>query len=145
MQRLGGIVALLVGVSATCYSYLVLPLGSLSNPGPGLWPLVVSVVILLASLALLIVEGQGANYERFTARTRLVVLGLISLGLFVILLEWIGFTVPAFLTFVFWLKALGGESWRLTLIVAVLSAAVLHVLFINLLGVPLPRIVFQFQ
>ncbi len=142
MYRLAGVIPLIIGVFVICYSYL-LSLGSLTQPGPGLWPFVVGVVILLSSIALLVVERDGEDYERFTSRTRLVGLGLISLGLFVLLIEWTGFTISSLLLLAFWLRFLGKESWRSTIGISVLSTAGFHLLFIELLGVPFPEITFS--
>lgn len=139
MYRLGSIVPLLLGVFGLCYSYFLLPLGRLTNPGPGLWPFIVSAFIVLASLILLVTDRDREDYERFTARTRYVGLGIVSIGLFIVLFKQIGFIIPGFLTLVFWLRFLGKESWRMTLIVSVLVTIGFYLLFVTLLGIPLPE------
>jgi len=69
-------------------------------------------------------------------------LGVLSLGVFVVLFDVVGFQIPTLLLFVFWLKFLGGESWRTTLIISMLSTIGFYVLFVTLLGIPLPRLTF---
>lgn len=139
MYRLSGIVVLLLGIFSLVYSYSSLSLGGLGRPNPGLWPFLVSVVIILSSVALLITERDGRDYERFTARSRFIGIGILSLGVFVVLFAWVGFIIPAFITLAFWLRFLGGEPWRVTLIVSALCTAGFYVLFVPVLGVPFPN------
>lgn len=134
---LGGIVPLALGICALAYAY-TLSLGGLTNPGPGLWPFLISVAIILFSITLLVTESGAEDYERFTRGIRTIALGIVSLAAFVLLFALIGFIVPGFLTFVFWLRFIGGESWRLTLIVASLSTAAFYLVFAVLLSVPFP-------
>jgi putative tricarboxylic transport membrane protein len=138
VYRIGSIAPLSLGVVCLLYSYS-LSLGRITNPGPGLWPFVVSAVIVLASLVLLVTERDGSEYEGFTSRTWLVAAGVVSTGLFIYLFQWFGFIVPAFLTLVFWLRYLGKESWKLTLSIAVAVTVGFYLLFATLLGIPLPE------
>ena len=137
MYRIGSIAPLLLGIACLFYSYS-LSLGRITNPGPGLWPFTVSAVIVVASLVLLITE-RSEDYERFTGKTWLVVAGALSTGVFIYLFQWFGFIVPAFLTLAFWLRFLGKESCKMTLIVAVVVTAGFYLLFATLLGIPLPE------
>jgi putative tricarboxylic transport membrane protein len=138
VYRIGSIAPLILGTVCLLYSYS-LSLGRITNPGPGLWPFVVSAVIVLASLVLLVTERDGSEYERFTSRTWLVAAGVVSTALFIFLFQWFGFMAPAFLTLVFWLKALGKESWKLTLSVAVVVTVGFYLLFATLLRIPFPE------
>jgi putative tricarboxylic transport membrane protein len=138
VYRIGSIAPLLLGVVCLFYSYS-LSLGRITNPGEGLWPFIVSAVIVLVSLQLLVTERDGREYEGFTSRTWLVVAGALSTGVFIYLFQWFGFLVPAFLTLAFWLRFLGKESWKMTLIVAVVVTAGFYLLFATLLGIPLPE------
>lgn len=138
MFRVGSIVPLLLGAVCIFYSYS-LSLGRITNPGPGLWPFVLSAVIVMASLVLLFTERSGEDYERFTGKAWLVAAGAVSTGVFIYLFQWFGFIVPGFLTLVFWLRFLGKESWVLTLSVATLVTVGFYLLFATLLGIPLPE------
>jgi putative tricarboxylic transport membrane protein len=141
MHRIGGAITLVLGILALVYSY-TLSLGSLSNPAPGLWPFVISGVIVGCSIMLLITERDGRDHERFTSGVRRIIFGVISLSIFIMLFEWFGFAIPGLLTFVFWLRFIGNESWRSTLTISVLATAAFYVVFVLLLGVPFPRGVF---
>lgn len=132
-----GVLTLLVGVYALAYSYS-LSLGELTSPGPGMWPFVISAVIILCSIMVLVTERSSEDYEQITSRARVIGLGLLSLGVFILLFEQIGFIVPALLTLAFWLRFIGEESWRLTGIITILATAGFYVVFVVLLGVPFP-------
>lgn len=138
MYRLVSAIPLLIALFAGYYSLTSLSLGELTEPGTGLWPFIVSGLLFLSSVALLATELNDDDYERFTSNAWVVALGTLSVGLFILLLGRIGFIVPGFLTLVFWLRFLGRESWRSTLIISVLSIAGFYLLFVMLLGIPLP-------
>lgn len=142
LYRIASIAPLLLGVVCLVYSY-TLSLGRITNPGPGLWPFIVSAVIVIASVVLLFTERDNEEYEPFTQKTRLVVTGAVSVGVFIYLFQWFGFIVPSFLTLVFWLRFLGKESWVLSLGVAALVTAAFYLLFATLLGIPLPESIVQ--
>ncbi len=129
---------LVVGVLFMASAYqLSLSLPMQSGPGPGLWPFLVSGVMVASSVVVLFTD-RSENYERFTGRIKVIGLGLASLVVFIVAFAFLGFILPGFLTLAFWLRYLGGESWRTTLLLSVLFTAVFYVLFVLLLGVPFP-------
>ncbi len=136
-----GAVPLVIGSVAMVYS-LGLGFGSPTDPGAGLWPFVTSMVLTVSAIVLLIFgRGLGEDYEQFTRGSRIIGLGVLSLGVFVFLFQRVGFELPSLLIFVFWLRFLGGETWRTTIIVSVAATASFYVLFIVLLGITsLPHI-----
>jgi putative tricarboxylic transport membrane protein len=138
VYRLGSVVSLLLGIFALVMAYS-LRIGEFTRPGPGLWPFLISVTIVLSSIALLATERDARDYERLTARTKFIVFGLLALGVFILLFLQIGFIIPGFLTFVFWFRFLSREPWGLTLIIAVLCTAGFYIVFDVLLGVPFPE------
>lgn len=135
----GSLVPLCIGVVSLVYT-IRLGVGSPTAPGPGLWPLVVSAVLTATSVVLLIFGRRTEDYEKFTRRALAIALGVVSLGLFVVLFQRVGFELPTLLVFVFWLRFLGGEPWRTTILVATGATAAFYVLFIVILGTPLPHI-----
>ncbi|GAA3699452.1 tripartite tricarboxylate transporter TctB family protein [Nonomuraea antimicrobica] len=139
-QVAAAVVALAVGVCGAIGSY-ALGLGRLTQPGPGLWPFAVSVVIVVLSAAL-VATGRGlTDSERFSRSSLLTAAGLVSLVLLAALLPLIGFEIPSLLLMFVWLRWLGGESWRSAVIVSVASVAAFYLLFVVLLQVPLPHLV----
>jgi putative tricarboxylic transport membrane protein len=58
--RVAGLAALAVGIAAALGARH-LGLGSLTDPGPGLWPLVVSGVLVIAGAAVAVRPGDDAE------------------------------------------------------------------------------------
>ncbi|MFF5992665.1 tripartite tricarboxylate transporter TctB family protein [Prauserella flavalba] len=128
--------ALVFGVGAAFLSTR-LSLGSFTDPAPGLWPFIVSALIIVTAAALLFTE-DSTTYERWDRRTLRVVAGLTSLAVFVVLFQLLGFLLAAGLLLLVWMRFIGHESWRTALPLAVGGAVVLHVLFTDIFGVPFP-------
>lgn len=137
MYRLGAAVPLALGALALVLAYR-LSLRDFTDPGPGLWPFITALVVVMSAVAVLVTERDGRDYESFSRAARDIGLGLVSLLVFIALFEQIGFLIPSFLLLVFWLRVLGRESWTLTLAIAVASTAAFYVVFATLLGVPFP-------
>ena len=144
--RLGSIVPLAIALFVLIRSYHHLSVGSFTNPGAGMWPFLVSVVMIASTISLFVSERDSEDYERFTTRAKFIGFGVMSLTIFILLFEQIGFIVPSLATFIFWLRFLARESWRLTLALAVLCTAGFYILFVSFLGVPFPEdIIFSFS
>lgn len=109
--------------------------GSLTEPGPGLWPMLVGSSIMLGSVAVLVTGSDG---ERFVRRSWHVLVAVVALAAFVALFRMVGFVLPCLLLLAFWLRWISMESWRMTIAVTVVATIVLYVLFEILLGVPFP-------
>ena len=119
---------------------LALGIGSPTDPRPGFWPFGLSAVLILLSLGLLIGRRRFGTCEAFSRGTFLVLAGAAGIGGFVIALPLVGFEIPSIVLQALWLKVLGRESWRITICVPLVTTAILHVLFIELLGVSLPHL-----
>jgi len=137
--RAVAVAPLLVGLFFGGYALGSLPVGSVTRPGPGLWPIVVSAVVVVMSLLLVFTERTGRDYEPFTARIRQVAAAIAVTSCFVWAFTQAGLVLPALAFLVVWLRFFGKESWRTTFVVAVLTTAVFHLLFVTLLAVPLPE------
>jgi putative tricarboxylic transport membrane protein len=138
-QIVGALVALAVGVGGAVLAYGY-GLGSLREPGPGLWPFIVSVVIATLSV-LLLVAGRGlTDAEAFSRSSTLPLVGLITFIAFGLLMPLIGFEIPALALCVIWLRFLGHESWRSTIVISVATTVVFYFLFLYGLRIPLPHL-----
>ncbi|ASR34762.1 hypothetical protein BAY61_06965 [Prauserella marina] len=133
-------VPLVAGVLAAIAAWR-LGLGDLSDPGPGLWPLVVSVAMVVVAAVLVIKSSPTGAEERFNRDSVIVVVGVLSLLGYAALFEQVGFEIPTIALLVLWLKVLGRESWLVTVVVSVVASAAIYLLFITGLEVPLPHIV----
>jgi len=133
-------VLLLIGVAAAVMS-ASLGVGSLAEPEPGMWPLIVSVVLVAFSVVLLLQSGQKGDEQAFGRGSLIVVVAVVSLIAYAALFENIGFEVPTVAILMLWIKGLGRQSWITSLSVSFGSCAVIYAVFISALGVPLPHIV----
>ena len=139
-QVVAALVVLAIGIGGAYLAYGY-GLGSLRRPGPGLWPFAVSVLIALLAIMLLVVGRHLDDAEKFTRASLLVLAGgatFVGLGL---LLPTLGFEIPAILLGIVWLRFLGGESWRSTIVISVATTAAFYVLFLYALKIPLPHLI----
>ena len=139
-QVAGALVALAIGVTGAVLAYGY-GLGTLRRPGAGLWPFTISIVIVVLAVILLIVGRKLEDSERFTRVSLLVFVGGVSFVAFAALLPTIGFEVPSLLLCVVWLKFLGGESWRSTVLISIGTVAAFYLLFLYGLRIPLPHLI----
>jgi len=139
-QVAGALVALAVGVTGAVLAYGY-GLGTLRRPGAGLWPFTISIVIVVLAVILLIVGRKLEDSERFTRVSLLVFVGGVSFVAFAALLPTIGFEIPSLLLCVVWLKFLGGESWRSTVLISLGTVAAFYLLFLYGLRIPLPHLI----
>ena len=138
-QVVSALVVLAIGIGGAYLAYGY-GLGSLRRPGPGLWPFAVSFLIAALAVMLLVVGRHLDDAEKFTKASLLVLAGgatFVGLGL---LLPAIGFEIPAILLGIVWLRFLGGESWRSTIVVSVATTAAFYLLFLYVLKIPLPHL-----
>ena len=136
---LGFLLLALVGVEES----LRLPLGSWQRPAPGLFPLLVSLVLAGMALTLLLValatHAPAPPGESSAARPTKVWWTLVSLLAFYALLERLGFLIASFLLLFFLLRAIAGQRWRVTLAISVGASLSSYLVFDRLLKLPLPR------
>ncbi len=119
-----------------------LGLGTLRQPGPGLWPFLVSLALCVFAVASLL--GDRGEIDPDTLPLRRMLLGVLSLALYILGFEYLGVVLPTLLVLLLWLRVLARETWRSSLVIAVASTAALWAIFDLLLGVPLPAGVLAF-
>ena len=137
MQKLGSIVPLFLGIFFLCYSYQH-TLGNMRSPAPGLWPFILSLVIVMASI-LLFIDKKNSVFEPFTKNFKKVLLGIFSVALFIITMNFVGLLPSSIVFLLFWIKYLGEEPWKISVIVSVSLSITMYVLFVILLGIPFPE------
>ena len=133
------LVPLVFGLAAIAQS-VRLGVGDPKDPGPGLWPVVTSAAVVLCAIVLLLTEHSEDDYEKYTRGALTNTYGIASLVVYVLLFQFVGVEVATLLTSAFWLKVLGQESWRTTIVLSVSLTAALYLLFVQVLGAPLPRL-----
>jgi putative tricarboxylic transport membrane protein len=139
-QTVGALVGIAIGVVGAVLSYGY-GLGSFEKPGGGLWPLIVSVLIAVLSAVLLVTGRRLTDSEAFTRSSLLPLIGAVTFVAFGFLMPVTGFEIPALVMCAIWLRFLGGESWRNTVVVSVVTVAVFYLLFLYGLRIPLPHLI----
>lgn len=148
-----GAVAFLLLALAGVVQSLRLSLGGWHNPGPGLFPLVLSAVLGGLAVALVVVavgrrgrpaEAPPPEAPSAGATPRSAWWALVSLLAFYALLEPLGFLATSVLLLVVLLRAIARQRWPVTLAVSVGASLSSYLLFDRLLQLPLPRGVIGF-
>ncbi|WOF22226.1 tripartite tricarboxylate transporter TctB family protein [Microbacterium betulae] len=128
-----------IGVTGVVLS-VALGTGSPAQPGPGLWPLGVSVVVLALSIAQLAVGRRGGGGETFSHASWMAAWGFASLVALVVLMPHLGFEIPSLLLCLFWLRVLGHERWTTTIITALAVVVGFYLVFVAALGTAIPHL-----
>jgi len=123
-----------------------LSFGSLNQPGSAVMPMLVAVFGSIGSLGMVVARFAGATIEGdqpepWPQRADAVRLLLVILGtaLYVVALNFLGFFVSTLLFGFFLLRQLNDKGAIRNALTALAYAALSHVLFVVVLGVPLPR------
>jgi hypothetical protein len=133
------LVTLGLGVLGVVVS-VALGIGTPAQPGSGMWPLAVSVALVVLSLAQLVVGRAGGDGEKFTRHSWYPVVGLVTLLGMVALLPVVGFEIPSLLLCLVWTKFLGGETWRSAVLTSVVTTGALYAIFVGALGTNVPHL-----
>lgn len=118
-----------------------LPLGSVEQPGAGLFPILVGAFLLAVSAAHLLRDLRRSSGTRPLppAGTGRRVMGVVAaLGAFCLLLPWLGYAVAALGLLLAILPLFGLARWGMTAAVALVATVASYYLFAVVLGVPLP-------
>jgi hypothetical protein len=133
------LVVLGVGIGAVVLSVLM-GLGTPASPQPGLWPFVISCVMVALGLFQLIAGWHNRDAEKFTRMSTAPLTGLVTLAAMVALMPLIGFEIPALVLCVIWMRFLGGETWRSTLVVSASVVVAFYGIFVLALGTSIPHL-----
>jgi hypothetical protein len=133
------LVVLGVGIGAVVLS-VVMGLGTPASPQPGLWPFLISCVMVALGLFQLIVGRHNRDAEKFTRMSMVPLTGLVTLAAMVALMPLIGFEIPALVLCIIWMRFLGGETWRSTLVVSASVVVAFYGIFVLALGTSVPHL-----
>ena len=135
------VAALVVALGAAALvGSLSLGAGSASDPGSGTWPLILSLMLVVLGVGLAVTARTTSDAERFSRSSWLVVAGLATMVVFVALIGTIGFEIPAALLAFVWLRFLGGEGWRLSVVTSLGLVVAFYLIFVAALSVPIPHL-----
>ncbi len=119
-----------------------LSIGDLSEPGPGWYPIILSLA-LLAMAAVLLVTSMRQRVAWGSVLNRIIVIAVI-LSCTVLVYEPLGYVLTMFLMMLITLRVLGTRNWiTLILLSAILSGGT-YWLFAVVFFVPLPQGILPF-
>lgn len=133
---------------AICIESIRLDPGSLSEPGPGLFPLGCGLIIATLGFFIFIRalkskdEGQSI-WERVTGWWNLVAIPA-SLISYAFLIDLLGFRLITFLWMAFICRGIGKMEWKGTVFTSLTTTVLTFILFQSYLGVHFPRGIFRF-
>lgn len=134
-----------LGIAVTVRSYK-LQLGSLQNPGLGLMPFLLGIILFLCSLIIVVrslmavrhkarQENKGMWSDIEFKRIIVCLSSLVGYGL---ILETVGFVVSTFLLLFVLFKVIGSRKWLFSLITSLIVVVLSYLLFVVLLDVEMP-------
>jgi len=132
------------------YESYHLGLGSLHQPGPGSFFFLTGIVTALLSLTILLrsfkmgtsEEAKGAAFgKRGIAK---IIPVLLSLFLYAMLMERLGFLIVTLLLFIFLLRMIEKKKWWLTILVSLIVTAISYLIFELGLQSQLPKGILDF-
>lgn len=140
-----GVAGLLLSAGYAVEAANTLPMGSLSEPGAALFPILVAVLMAISSLALVVEQARltgsadaSLPLPRGADLRRLLGIALSVIG-YIWLLSYLGFLVASILMALALVRLLTAGSWVRTAVVALAISISTYVLFVVILGVPLPK------
>jgi hypothetical protein len=128
-----------VGIGAVVLS-IAMGLGTPEKPQPGLWPFIISAVMVALGLFQLIAGRHNRDAEKFTRMSTAPLTGLVTLAAMVALMPLIGFELPALVLCIIWMRFLGGETWRSTLVVSAGVVIAFYGIFVLALNTSIPHL-----
>ena len=138
--NIGAAIAPLLLGAAGAYGSIQFGLGEVTDPGAGLWPFVICVLIVGCSLALLIGGKRFWDAEAFSRNSLIVGIALLTLVALVCALPYVGFEIPCLVLCFVWLRFLGKETWLMSTVISVGVTVGFWLVFVFALGIPLPRL-----
>jgi len=148
-DRISGIFWLCFAVLVIIQSYH-LGLGTLHKPGPGFLFFWVNIILGIMSLIVLVRAWAGKKEEGpqpaifGDQNTSKIIFVLISLFVYAILMEPVGFIPITLLFFFFILKIIEKKGWFYTLIVSVVVTVISYLIFETWLQSQLPKGLLEF-
>ena len=143
-DRISGIFWLCFAILMIIQSYY-LGLGTLHKPGPGFLFFWVNIVLAIMSLIVLIrawvnKKEEGPQYALFGTQNVLkIIFVLVSLFLYVLLMETVGFIPVTLLLFIFLLGIIEKKKWYYTAFVSILVTVISYLIFETWLQSQLPK------
>lgn len=140
-ERRAGLFFILLGVAVSIYTLSTLKLGTIHQPGPGLFPLISGVgIAALAAFWLAANRKCNNDCEPLWQESQWLppLLGVIVTIVYAALMEPLGYTLSTLIFLLAWQKIIEREKWLKASIIAVVGTVTMYIVFAYLLRVDLP-------
>lgn len=135
-----------LGIAVAAISY-GLQLGTLRNPGAGLMPFLLGILLSLCSVPILI--GSLLTISRTKAKQgdegiwsgvqfKRLIFVVFSLVCYAMILEKVGFVIATFLLLIILFRVIGSRKWLFALMTSAIVVFLSYLLFVTLLKVEMP-------
>ena len=136
-----------LGIAVSLESIRIGP-GSLSNPGPGLFPLGCGLALGILGLigfsrTFMRAPGEALRKNAVTLRGS-TISALVSMAAFAFLIDTLGFLIVTFLWMGFVCRWIGRMGWKATIFTSVVTSFCTWLLFDYLLEIRFPRGILSF-
>lgn len=140
-ERNAGLLFILFGLAVALYSVSALSVGSIKQPGPGLFPLVCGIGIVIMCLIWLF-RGRMSEFCSEPLWTdgewKRPAAAVVVLIVYTAMWESVGYAFSTLIFLIAWQVLIEQANWRRTAVIAVIGTVVMYLLFVYLLGVSLP-------
>ncbi len=147
MNRISGFVTLLLGMFIL-WQGKTLEMGTFRKPGPGLFPFILAIILIVLSFFLIIPKDRKEHLDKpspvWSKNVKQLILVYIFLLAYFFFLQYLGFMVTAFLLMVFLYMNISTLKWYIAVPSAFISIGASYLIFEVLLKSYLPRGVFGF-
>jgi len=143
-DRASGLFWLTFSVFVSYQSYK-LGLGTLHQPGPGFLFFWTGIVTAILSVTVIVISLRKRSSEETQQPTfgkknvTKIVLVLISLLLYALFMEWLGFLIVTLLFFIFLLGVIEKKRWLFAILVSLIVTAISYLVFERALQSQLPQ------
>jgi putative tricarboxylic transport membrane protein len=145
VETISGFLVFVLG-AAILWQGRHLSVGSLRTPGPGFFPTLIALTLMILSLFLILRRSskgvEGASFARRSI-IRMVSAFVALLGYF-FFLEYLGFVISSFFLMGFFFLSIARQRWYVALPSAVVCIGLAYILFEVLLKSNLPKGLFGF-
>jgi hypothetical protein len=145
VERISGLVVFVLAVGIL-WQGRHLSVGSLPTPGPGFFPMLIALILMILSLFLILRRGSKGDEEASFARRSIIrmVSAFVALLGYFFFLEYLGFVISSFFLMGFFFLSIARQRWYVALPSAVVCIGLAYILFEVLLKSNLPKGLFGF-
>ena len=131
---MGGLAWFIVGL-LFCIGSMSLGLGSFGEPGPGFFPFLMSVFLMFFSLVYILFfvrksgSAGGVGFWPQIDGIKRIGNTIISMFMYTIAMNYIGFTITSFLFMIFLLRFIEPQKWITVFLTSVFTTALSYAMF----------------